>query len=211
MSPRSPMTACSHRRGADNLTGGGVQVAGAPPGLQNRSDPVPGSGGFDSRPPPPMQRGGHVHEAQPPDARRRIPRTDDVLADPRLAAAAKVIGRSTVKQYVVDAQQRARRGDIAADAVADTAVAELPEHATTLRDVVNATGVVLHTNLGRAALSAAAVEAIRVAAGHTDVEYDLATGARARRGRGTLHALAEAVPAAEDVHVVNNGAAALVL
>ncbi|WP_298327583.1 L-seryl-tRNA(Sec) selenium transferase [Haloactinopolyspora sp.] len=152
-----------------------------------------------------------MQEAQPPDARRRVPRTDDVLADPRLAAAAKVIGRSTVKQYVVDAQQRARQGDIAADTVADTAVAALPEHATTLRHVINATGVVLHTNIGRAALSAAAVDAIRVAAGHTDVEYDLATGARARRGRGTVHALAAAVPAAEDVHVVNNGAAALVL
>ena len=75
--------------------------------------------------------------------------------------------------------------------------------------MVNATGVVVHTNLGRAPLSAAAVEALAVAAGSTDVELDLATGRRGRRGAGALGALARAVPAAGAVHVVNNGAAAL--
>ena len=77
--------------------------------------------------------------------------------------------------------------------------------------MLNATGVVLHTNLGRAPLSPAALEAVVAAAGHTDVELDLATGRRARRGRTALAALAAAVPDAGDVHVVNNGAAALVL
>jgi L-seryl-tRNA(Ser) seleniumtransferase len=77
--------------------------------------------------------------------------------------------------------------------------------------VLNATGVVLHTNLGRAALSDAAREAIVAASGHTDVELDLGTGKRARRGRGALAALERAVPEAGGVHVVNNGAAALVL
>jgi L-seryl-tRNA(Ser) seleniumtransferase len=60
-------------------------------------------------------------------------------------------------------------------------------------------------------LSVAAVDALQGAAGHTDVEFDLITGRRARRGRGALDALAARVPAAERVHVVNNGAAALVL
>jgi L-seryl-tRNA(Ser) seleniumtransferase len=77
--------------------------------------------------------------------------------------------------------------------------------------VINATGVLLHTNLGRAQLSAAAREAVVAAAGSTDVEFDLASGTRSRRGRGTLDALRRAVPAAEAVHVVNNNAAALVL
>ncbi|MBD2900782.1 L-seryl-tRNA(Sec) selenium transferase [Actinomadura sp. RB99] len=77
--------------------------------------------------------------------------------------------------------------------------------------MVNATGVLLHTNLGRAPLSGAAREAMLVASGATDVELDLATGARARRGRSALAALLDAVPAAEAAHVVNNGAAALVL
>ena len=87
----------------------------------------------------------------------------------------------------------------------------LPAKAASTRPVINATGVVLHTNLGRAPLSHAAVEALVDAAGATDVEFDLVTGARARRGRGAVAALAAAVPAAEAVHVVNNGAAALVL
>jgi L-seryl-tRNA(Ser) seleniumtransferase len=95
--------------------------------------------------------------------------------------------------------------------VADAAVATLPGTAGGLRPVLNATGVVLHTNLGRAALSDAARQAIAAASGHTDVELDLGTGRRARRGRTALAALAAAVPDAGAVHVVNNGAAALVL
>jgi L-seryl-tRNA(Ser) seleniumtransferase len=70
---------------------------------------------------------------------------------------------------------------------------------------------VLHTNLGRAPLSEATVAALQAAAGYVDVEYDLTSGHRARRGRGALAALRDAVPAAEDALVVNNGAAALVL
>ncbi|MCW2569577.1 MAG: L-seryl-tRNA(Sec) selenium transferase [Mycobacterium sp.] len=145
------------------------------------------------------------------DVRRRVPRTDTVLADPRLAAATERLGRAAVKAAVTAAQELARRGELAPEAVADAAVAALPERASSLRPVLNATGVVLHTNLGRAPLSAAAVEAVRAAGGTTDVELDLATGRRARRGRGALAALADAVPAAGAVHVVNNGAAALVL
>jgi L-seryl-tRNA(Ser) seleniumtransferase len=145
------------------------------------------------------------------DSRRRVPRTDAVLADPRLAEAADRLGRGIVKAAVAGAQDRARSGDIAAEQVADQAVAALPATAASLRPVINATGVLLHTNLGRAPLSAAARDAVTDAAGCTDVEFDLETGRRGRRGRGTLAALAEACPAAEAVHVVNNNAAALVL
>jgi L-seryl-tRNA(Ser) seleniumtransferase len=145
------------------------------------------------------------------DPRRRVPRTDTVLADPRLAAAVGTVGRAEVKAAVARAQDRARRGEIAPAEVADHAVATLPVRATSLRPVLNATGVVVHTNLGRAALSAAAVDALVAAAGHTDIEIDLTTGRRARRGRGAVEALAAAVPGAGAVHVVNNGAAALVL
>ena len=145
------------------------------------------------------------------DPRRSVPRTDQVLADPRLRAAAERLGPELVKQAVVGAQQRARTGELAPADVADAAVAALPARASSTRRVINATGVVLHTNLGRAPLSPAAVDALVDAAGSTDVEFDLADGTRARRGRGTLAALAAAVPAAESVLVVNNGAAALVL
>lgn len=145
------------------------------------------------------------------DQRRHVPRTDTVLADPRLVTAASMLGRATVKSMVARVQERARRGEISPHSVADVVVASLPTRPTTLRPVINATGVVLHTNLGRAPLSPGAIDALVTAAGNTDVEFDLATGSRARRGRGTLAALRAAVPAAESVHVVNNGAAALVL
>lgn len=145
------------------------------------------------------------------NVRRHVPRTDAVLADPAVAAAAQRLGRGHVKRAVTAAQQRVREGVLPpADVVADV-LAALPQTATTLHPVLNATGVLLHTNLGRAPLSAAAVEALHTAAGSTDVELDLATGDRGRRGAGALTALAEAVPPAAAVHVVNNGAAALVL
>ncbi|MHC1562431.1 L-seryl-tRNA(Sec) selenium transferase [Actinomycetospora sp. C-140] len=145
------------------------------------------------------------------DHRRRVPRTDTVLADARLGPALATLGRARVKEVVVAAQDRARAGEILPEAVADEAVAALPSTAASLRPVVNATGVLLHTNLGRAPLSAAARDALDLAAGTTDVELDLATGGRGRRGAGTLAALAAAVPDAGGVHVTNNGAAALIL
>ena len=145
------------------------------------------------------------------DPRRLVPRTDAVLADPRLVGAATRLGMPLVKAAVARAQQQAREGRIGPAEVADAAVAGLPARATTLTPVLNATGVLLHTNLGRAALSAAAAEAVHAAAGYTDVEFDLAAGVRGRRGAGALAALAAAVPAAQAVHVVNNNAAALVL
>jgi L-seryl-tRNA(Ser) seleniumtransferase len=134
-----------------------------------------------------------------------------VLADPRLVAATAKLGRGVVKAAVITAQERARRGEIAPEEVPDAAVTTLPALPTSLLPVINATGVVLHTNLGRAPLSAAAAEAVRAAAGYTGVELDLPTGHRARRGRATLEALAARIPEAEAVHIVNNGAAALVL
>jgi L-seryl-tRNA(Ser) seleniumtransferase len=144
-------------------------------------------------------------------ARRLVPRTDVLLADPRLAAAEERLGRALVKQAVSRAQEAARAGRIPPDAVADAAVAGLPARSATLIPVINATGVLLHTNLGRAPLSPAARDALQAASGCTDVEFDLAAGERGRRGRGMLAALAAAVPAAEAVAVVNNNAAALVL
>nr|WP_275588432.1 L-seryl-tRNA(Sec) selenium transferase [Microlunatus panaciterrae] len=139
------------------------------------------------------------------------PRTDQVLAEPRIRAATGRLGERIVKAAVRDALELCRAGDLRPDDVVPAALAALPSSASSLRPVINATGIVVHTNLGRAPLSAAAVDAIAVAAGATDVELDLDTGRRGRRGRGALAALAAAVPAAEDVHVVNNGAAALAL
>jgi L-seryl-tRNA(Ser) seleniumtransferase len=145
------------------------------------------------------------------DHRRAVPRTDTVLADSRLREAVTRLGRHRVKAAVADAQERVRHGELAPGDVVDDVVAGLPAYPSALRPVINATGVVLHTNLGRAPLSAAACEAVLAAAGTTNLELDLATGRRSSRGSGALDALGRAVPDAESVHVVNNGAAALVL
>jgi L-seryl-tRNA(Ser) seleniumtransferase len=145
------------------------------------------------------------------DPRRQVPRTDVLLADPRLAEAQRVLGTNLVKSVVAQAQERVRAGEIAPEEVAEHVVAALPVSATSLRPVINATGVVVHTNLGRAPLSQAALDAVLTAGRATDVEFDLATGRRARRGRAALAALQQAVPTAGGVHVVNNNAAALLL
>ncbi|MDX6301688.1 MAG: L-seryl-tRNA(Ser) seleniumtransferase, partial [Nocardioidaceae bacterium] len=145
------------------------------------------------------------------DPRRRTPRTDVVLADPQVADAAGRLGPALVKQTVSRALEACRSGALEPSDVVAAVLADLPPTACSLRPVLNATGVVVHTNLGRAPLSEAALDAVRLAAGATDVELDLATGRRGRRGAGALSALAAAVPEAGDVHVVNNGAAALAL
>ncbi|WP_148572304.1 L-seryl-tRNA(Sec) selenium transferase [Nocardioides caldifontis] len=145
------------------------------------------------------------------DPRRATPRTDTVLADPRLQDAIGRLGHRIVKRAVTTSLARCRAGEVPPTAAVDDVLDSLPATATAMRPVLNATGVVVHTNLGRAPLSSAAVAAMEVAAGATDVELDLETGARGRRGRSALDALAAAVPDAGAVHVVNNGAAALAL
>jgi L-seryl-tRNA(Ser) seleniumtransferase len=146
------------------------------------------------------------------DPRRGIPRTDALLALPAVLAARTRLGDHVVRALVRDAQDRARRGELSPELVESTVLAAISDGCgTTLRPVLNATGVVVHTNLGRAPLSGAAVAALVAASGYVDVELDLATGARSKRGVAARAALLAACPAAEDALVVNNGAAALVL
>jgi L-seryl-tRNA(Ser) seleniumtransferase len=156
---------------------------------------------------------GQADRAPGTEPPARIPRTDEVLARPELAAALGRLGRPLVREAVRAALAQVRAGELdpGSGAVAAAAAARLPEQASSLRSVLNATGVVVHTNLGRAPLSAAAVAALVAAAGYTDVELDLATGTRGRRGAGALAALRARLPAGCDVMVVNNGAAALLL
>lgn len=145
------------------------------------------------------------------DARRAIPRTDALLADARFADAVARLGTDRVKRAITRAQAEARAGRLGPADVADAALAALPRGGS-LRRVLNATGVVIHTNLGRAPLSDAARGAAAAASGYIDLELDLATGQRSsRRGHGALDALLAAVPEAEAALVVNNGAAALSL
>jgi L-seryl-tRNA(Ser) seleniumtransferase len=83
--------------------------------------------------------------------------------------------------------------------------------APSLRPVINATGVILHTNLGRAPLAAAAQDAVaRVAAGYSNLELDLASGERGSRQDHAAGLLCE-LTGAQDALVVNNGAGAVLL
>ncbi|WP_205875701.1 L-seryl-tRNA(Sec) selenium transferase [Mycobacterium camsae] len=146
------------------------------------------------------------------DPRRLIPRTDQLLARPAVQEQRERLGDKAIRATIRDIQEQARRGDLGPDRVPEALEQALAAQATTsLRPVLNATGVVVHTNLGRAPLAAGAVAALITAGGYVDVELDLTTGTRSKRGVALRETLLDACPAAEDALVVNNGAAALVL
>lgn len=144
------------------------------------------------------------------DPRRRIPRTDDLLRLPEARRAP--IGAEEMHALVVAVQEAARAGRLAPERVEGEVRRQLrAARPSSLRPVLNATGVIVHTNLGRAPLSSDAVDAVTDAAGYTDVELDLGSGERSpHRGRGVRQALLAAT-GAEDALVVNNAAAALLL
>ena len=123
------------------------------------------------------------------DPRRQVPRTDTLLAHPALAAASDRLGRELVKDAVRAVQDRIRDGEVGPDDAVAAVLAGLPATAGSLRPVLNATGVLVHTNLGRAPLSPAAVEAVVAASGTTDVELDLRTGRRGPRGEAAVERL----------------------
>ena len=113
-----------------------------------------------------------------------------------------------------DSSVRAGKNGLRAELLneAERRLAELhrDQNAQGLRRVINATGVILHTNLGRAPLSAAARRAIETASGYCSLEYDIAMGLRGRRG-GQAEDLLIEVTGAEGAVVVNNCAAAALL
>ena len=146
------------------------------------------------------------------DPRRRIPRTDALLALPAVIEAGRRLSETVLRTIVADTQQAAREGRLPAARVTSEVERAVRTHAAaSMTPVLNATGVVVHTNLGRAPLSDAATRAVRAAAGYVDVELDLDTGRRSARGAGARGALRRACPAAEDALIVNNGAAAVLL
>ena len=147
------------------------------------------------------------------DPRRALPGVDRLLGDPAVAVLLGRAPRGLVVAATRAVLARARAtGEVPADGWPAAVAREVA--ATThpaLRPVLNATGVVIHTNLGRAPLAAEAVEAIRAAAeGYTALEYDLEAAGRGERGAGVRRVLAETT-GAEDALVVNNAAGALVL
>ncbi|MFL5582977.1 MAG: L-seryl-tRNA(Sec) selenium transferase, partial [Gemmatimonadaceae bacterium] len=128
------------------------------------------------------------------------------------ARAPRAVVVAAAREAVEAARRRphaAPLGDDAWTAAVREALAD--RERPSLRPVLNATGVVLHTNLGRAPLPRAALDAIaRVAGGYSNLEYDVASGARGSRYAHCAALLVE-LTGAEDALVVNNCAAALVL
>lgn len=145
-----------------------------------------------------------------------LPRVDDLIdaADELVAQHGRTATASALRA-ALDRSRRAlldgRRDEVPNIAeVVDAAGAALAAVPRPPRRVINATGVIVHTNLGRAPLSAAAVAAVVEAAGYCDVEIDLATGQRGSRG-AAVDPLICAATGAEAAMAVNNAAAALVL
>jgi L-seryl-tRNA(Ser) seleniumtransferase len=148
------------------------------------------------------------------DPRRKLPAVDALLDSPGVAPLLGAHPRSLVVRAVretVDAA-RANGGDPPTDgwdAAVRRSVARIA--APSLQPVINATGVVLHTNLGRAPLAPAAIAALAsVAAGYSALEYDLGRGARGSRHAHCRDLLVE-VTGAPDALVVNNAAGAVLL
>ncbi len=151
---------------------------------------------------------------------RDLPSIDQLKQRPAVAALEQAHGAMAVRDALRGATEALRRRLVArepapadlAEAIEADAAARLAVAARgSLRRVLNATGVIVHTNLGRAPLAAAAIERIRdTAGGYTNLEYDLERGTRGSR---TVHAeaLLTALTGAEAAVVVNNNAAATLL
>lgn len=148
------------------------------------------------------------------DPRASLPAIGRLLAHPTVRVWIERHGKAAVTEALREAVARARDADAAANEgdVLDDAGAHLGRAARgTLVRAINATGVVLHTNLGRAPLAPEAIAAITVeGAGYSSLEFDLSTG---DRGSRHVHAAARlrALTGAEDALVANNAAAALLL
>ncbi len=149
-----------------------------------------------------------------------LPSVDAALRHPAAGPLRERVGHSRAVAFVRLAIAELRRdfdGKTSSDRGALTAAAaaratELANTAsqTRLRRVLNATGVVLHTNLGRAPLAPAALAALQEAAGSTNVELDLPTGVRRDRGH-QLEGLLRQLTGAKAALIVNNCAAATML
>jgi L-seryl-tRNA(Ser) seleniumtransferase len=147
------------------------------------------------------------------DPRRQLPSVDRLLRDPGVVKLFESAPRNVVVAAARDTVEaaRTRRAGPPEDWAAEIAERVRERTARSLQPVINATGVVLHTNLGRAPLAPSAAAAVQeVAIGYSTLEFDLASGARGHRADHCRTLLAE-LTGAEDGLAVNNAAGALVL
>jgi L-seryl-tRNA(Ser) seleniumtransferase len=159
--------------------------------------------------------------AMPTNVYRNLPAVNDVLDAPAVAGLIRDHGReptiAAIRAALAELRDRLAAGEsldgeMTADAVAGRAALLLATNqAPKLRPVINATGIVLHTNLGRAPLAAAAADAARAAAaGYVNLETDLETGERSSR-QDAIREWLRRLTGAESATAVNNCAAATLL
>ena len=167
-------------------------------------------------------RGKNVVSPEQAELLRQIPSVDELLLQPRLVALASRVDRNLVVEVAraVLSEIRTRiAGDsnavvagLGAASVEELIAAEVERILSrSLQSVVNATGVILHTNLGRAPLPGSVVEEFRrTATCYSNLEYDLEAGARGKRDVHTAELLTR-LTGAESAIVVNNCAAAILV
>jgi L-seryl-tRNA(Ser) seleniumtransferase len=156
---------------------------------------------------------------------RHLPSIDQLLRRDGLKDLIAAAGRDSVRDRLREVLAEIRQefvnanGEAPAPADSERLAGEIERRLNARFDlrrrshtqrVINATGVVLHTNLGRAPLSRRALEAINEAAGYCNLEYDLETGRRGKRGSG-LEAMLRELVGCEAAAVVNNCAAAVLI
>jgi L-seryl-tRNA(Ser) seleniumtransferase len=141
---------------------------------------------------------------------RELPSVDELLRLETVAqlphGTAVAAAREALAQAREEIAAGVEPGDLAARVLALAAAHAAPR----LRRAINATGVVLHTNLGRAPLPTAALERVEDVAGYSNLEYDLDSGSRGSR-HDHLAPLLRRLTGSEDALVVNNNAAAVLL
>ena len=147
------------------------------------------------------------------DPRRKLPAVNALLADCEAAGVTDMAPRAVVVSAIRQtlAEARSRGGEAPAQGWLDAVRQRVVEQTErSLKRVVNGTGVVLHTNLGRAPLAEVAVEAVTAALGYSTLEFDLETGTRGSR-QDHCRALLRELTGAEDALVTVNAASALFL
>jgi L-seryl-tRNA(Ser) seleniumtransferase len=143
--------------------------------------------------------------------RRELPSVDRLLRSAEIARLPRERALAAARETLARAREEIAAGHEPGDLVERVLDAAAAASAPSLVRVINATGVVLHTNLGRAPLSAGALERVReTAAGYANLEYDLRDARRGSR-QDHLAGLLRRLTGAEDALVVNNNAAALLL
>ena len=148
---------------------------------------------------------------------RSLPSVDRLLTDGRIQRLEKAYSRPfvlrVIRQHFEEVRLRIAQGELAPtfDQMAESVCAQVHTIAEpSLRRVINATGVILHTNLGRAPLSEEATAAMEECAGYTNLEIDLDSGKRGSR-QVHIESLLCQLTGAEAALVVNNNASAVLL